>query len=285
MKKDNSLLYACFINDTELVKERLQSVKPSQLKKSTIATGTPLHAAAKNENKEMVDLLLEAGTNIEAGNFLKDSPLLSCIENGQFEMAKYLIAKGANVNKKGCQNRHALSKLILYSWDLPFAKYLLQMGCDINQTAIDKQSLLSDAAGSNNKEALNFLLENGIKREYLNSATCWSVIHNAVDAVRLLLDSGTDLDEMYASCKGIEKGLYHIAMEREGYGEMIQLLMERGVYFHTVPKRAVMVGIDSSKLSPLDYAKEKLQKFPAAAYIQENIQIIEGCTNQNPDGL
>lgn len=275
MKDDKSLLYACYINNVELVKERLQNVKPTQLKKSTIEMGTPLHAAAINENKEVVDLLLEAGVNIEIGNYLKDSPLLTCIEAGKYEMAKYLIEKGADVNKKGCQNRHSLSKLILYSWDMPFAQYLLQKGCDINQTAMDKQSLLSDAASSNNKEALGFLLTNGIKREYLNSAVCWAIIHNAVDSVRLLLDSGADLNEMYASCKGIEKGLYHTAIARKGYDKMVRLLVDKGVDFKAIPERAVVVGIGRTKLSPLEFAKEKLQKWPAETYIIDNIEIVE----------
>jgi len=275
MKDDKSLLYACYINDVKLVKERLENGSPAQLKRSTIEMGTPLHAAAINENKEIVNLLLSAGVNIETGNFLKDSPLLTCIEKGKYEMAKYLIENGADVNKKGCQNRHSFSKLILFSWDISFAKYLLQKGCDINQTAIDKQSLLSDAASSNNEEALKFLLTNGINRAYLNSALCWAIIRNAVDSVRLLLDNGGDLNEMYASCKGIEKGLYHTVIERKGYDKMLCLLIEKGIDFKATPERAVVVGIDKSKLSPFEYAKEKLQKWPTLIFINDYLKIVE----------
>ena len=275
MNDDKSLLYACYINDVKLVKERMENVSPTQLKKSTIEMGTPLHAAAVNENKEIVDLLLGVGINIETGNFLKDSPLLTCIEKGKYEMAKYLIEKGADVNKKGCQNRHSLSKLILYAWDMSFAHYLLQKGCDINQTAIDKQSLLSDAASSNNKEAIDFLLANGIKKEYANSAVCWGIIHNSVDSVRILLDSGVDLNEVYASCKGIEKSMYHTAIERKGYDRMVRLLIEKGVDFKAIPERAVVVGIDKTKLSPFEFAKEKLQKWPSEIYINDHLDIVE----------
>ena len=274
MNDDKSLRYACYINDVKLVKERLNNVNQTQLKKSTIEMETPLHAATTNENKEIVDLLLDAGINIEVGNHLKDSPLLTCIEQGKYEMAKYLIEKEADVNKKGCQNRHALSKLILYAWNMPFAYYLLQKGCDINQTAIDKQSLLNDAASTNNREAIDFLLANDIKKEYLNSALCWAIIHNAVGSVRLLLDSGADLHEMYTSCKGIEKGLYHIAITRKGYDKMIYLLIERGINFKAVPEKAVVVGIDKTKLSPFEFAKEKLQKWPTGTYINEHLEIV-----------
>ena len=274
-KDDKSLLYACYVNDAQLTKERLKNATPAQLKKSTRETGTPLHIAAMNGNKAIIDLLLSAGINIEAGNFLSDSALLACIENGKLDTAKYLIEKGADVNKKGCQNRHSLSKLILYSWDESFAKYLLQKGCDINQTAIDKQSLLSDAASSNNKNAIDFLLANGISREYFHSALCWAIIHNAVDAVGCLLDSGADLDAMYAACKGIEKGLYHTVISRKGYGAMINLLIKKGIDFNKAPERTVVVGINKTKLSPIEYAKELLAKFPDATYILDNLKIVE----------
>ena len=151
---------------------------------------------------------------------------------------------------------------------ISFALYLLPKGCDINQLAIDKQSLLNDAANTSNKEAIAFLLANGIKREYLNSALCWAIIHNAVSSVRLLLDTRADLDEMCTSCKGIEKGLYHIAITRKGYDKMVRLLVERRINFKTVLKKAVVVGIDN-KLSPFEYAKEKLQKWPTETYIHE----------------
>lgn len=38
MENDNSLLYACWINNIELIKEKLKQVKASQLKKSTRET-------------------------------------------------------------------------------------------------------------------------------------------------------------------------------------------------------------------------------------------------------
>ena len=164
MEKENSLLYACWINDIELIKEKLKSVKPSHFKKSTIEAGTPLHAAALNENKEAIELLLAAGANIEQGNFLGNNAMLTCIENGKLDMAKFLIEKGSDINKKGCQNRNALSQLILYSWDKTFAEYLLEKGCLINATSRDKETLLGDASAQNNIEAMNFLFEHGIDK-------------------------------------------------------------------------------------------------------------------------
>lgn len=275
MEDDKSLLYACVINDLHLIKERLQNVKLAQLKKSTREHGTPLHAAALNGNQEAVDLLLAAGASMEAGNFLNNNAMLTCIERGQLNMAKYLIEKGSDVNKKGCQYRAALSQLICFSWDRNFAEYLLEKGSEINQVARDKQSLLSDAASLNLPEAIDFLLEKGIDRSHFNSALCWSIIHNGVDAATVLMDRGANLEEMYASCKGIEKGLYHTIATRKGYDQMIRLLIGKGVNFDKTPDRAVVIGLDKTKLSPLAHAKQHLEKWPGETYLLEHIRIME----------
>lgn len=135
MNDDGSLLYACAVNDHALIEQRLVNVKAAQLKKSTMETGTPLHAAALHGNLAAVDLLLAAGANLEAGNFMRNNAMLCCIEAGKLDMARHLIERGSDVNKKGCQNRHALSQLILYAWDHDFAHYLVGRGCHVNQTA------------------------------------------------------------------------------------------------------------------------------------------------------
>lgn len=275
MEDDKSLLYACVIDDLDLIRERLKNVTPSQLSKSSQKNGTPLHAAALSDNRQAVDLLLMAGANLEAGNFLHNNAMLACIEAGKLDMARYLLEKGSVPTRKGLQNRNALSQLILYSWDRDFAEYLLALGLDVNATALDKQNLLMDAASGNNPDAINFLLEYGIDRSHENSALCWGIIHNAVDAVKLLLDSGTNLDQMYAACKGIEKGLYHTTATRENRGDLIRLLLSRGCDFTKAPQRQVVVGIDRTKLSPLDYARDLLQRWPTATHIKDNIAIIE----------
>ena len=275
MRDDRSLLYACVVNDPDLIRERLEHATPAQLKKSTQEHGTPLHAAAMNGNTEAIDSLLAAGANMEAGNFMGNNAMLACIEAGRLDMAKYLIEKGSDVAKKGCQNRNALSQLICYSWDRAFAEYLLDKGCDIHQTARDKTSLLNDAASSNNVDAIDFLLEHGIDKSRFNAALCWAIIHNATDAVALLLDKGADLDEMHASCKGLEKGLYHITATRENRRDMIRLLMRRGVDFKKAPERAVVINMDKTKSSPLEYAKEHFRQWPDETYLKDNIETME----------
>lgn len=276
MQDDQSLLYACYVNDLNLIKDRLKAVKPTHLKQKTQETGTPLHAAALNGNVEAVDLLLSVGADMEAKNFLGDSVMLNCINKGKLEMARHLIEKGADIHKKGCQNRNALNQLVCFAWDKTFAEYLLQKGSSINETARDQSSLIEAATSFNNPEAVDFLLSHGIDKKYLNAALCWGIIHNGVSAVKLLLDKGADLNDMYAQCKGIEKSLYHTVATREGYEDMLQLLVEHGVDFTKAPDRAIVLHVDKTKLSPLDYTKEHIKKWPQrAADLTPRIKIME----------
>ncbi|HGM5491682.1 TPA: ankyrin repeat domain-containing protein [Serratia fonticola] len=278
MEDDKSLLYACAMNDLSLIKLRLENAKPAQLKKSSQEAGTPLHAAALHGNKEAVDLLLAAGADIEAGNFLRDNAMHACIKAGKLDIARYLIEQGSDINQKGCQNRHALNQLICYAWDREFAEYLLGKGCDILQTSRDGYSMLNDAACSNNTDAIDFLMKNGIDKSALNSALCWAILKNAPEATRYLLDQGSSLEEMYAATKGLEKGLYHTLATKENGTDLIKLLISHGVDFNKPPQRAVVVGIDKTKLSPLEYARAHFIKWSAAVYLTDNIRVMEEST-------
>lgn len=262
MKDDGSLLYACVANDTELVGERLVGVTPAQLKKSTREHGTPLHAAARRGNTDAVDLLIAAGADLEAGNFVRNNPMLACIEAGELGMARYLIERGSSPTRKGLQNRGALS--------------LLSLGVDVNATALDKQNLLGDAAGVDNGDAIDWLLGRGIDESFLGEALRAAVWYNAVDAVTLLLDKGADLDEMLLTAKGLGKSVFHWAATGDGRKPLLRLLLARGVDFTRAPARQIAVTTGKTKLSPLDYARERLELFPDATQIAEYIALIEG---------
>ncbi|MDH6678704.1 ankyrin repeat protein [Rhodococcus sp. LBL1] len=276
MKDDGSLLYACAANDTELVRQRLEGAAPAQLKKSTPEHGTPLHAAALCGNTAAVDLLITAGADLEAGNVVRNNPMLACIEAGELDMARYLLERGSSPTRKGLHNRGALSLLILHSWDRDFAEHLLSLGVDVNATALDKQNLLGDAAGIDNGDAIDWLLGRGIDESFLNEALRAAIWYNAVDAVTLLLGKGADLDEMSVTAKGLSKSVYHWTATGGGREPLLRLLLAGGVDFTKAPARPISVTTGKTKLSPLDYARERLELFPDATEIAGNIAVIEG---------
>ena len=65
---------------------------------------TPLHFACHGGLKDVVEILLENGANLEATTMNGATPLMRAVESSKPELVQYLIEKGAKVqveNKKG----------------------------------------------------------------------------------------------------------------------------------------------------------------------------------------
>ena len=63
--------------------------------------GTPLHQAARNGHKEVADLLIAKGANVNAvGDLFGGTPLHAAAFGDHKEIVELLIAKGADVNAK-----------------------------------------------------------------------------------------------------------------------------------------------------------------------------------------
>jgi cytohesin len=71
--------------------------------------GTPLHKAAANGKKEVAELLIAAGADVNAKTN-NDTPLHAAASHGQTEVVELLIAKGADVNAKVKDGRTPLDK-------------------------------------------------------------------------------------------------------------------------------------------------------------------------------
>ncbi len=61
---------------------------------------TPLHYAAGWGHKEIVELLIAEGADVNAMNGAGQTPLHFAAQEGQKEIVELLIAKGADVNAK-----------------------------------------------------------------------------------------------------------------------------------------------------------------------------------------
>jgi ankyrin repeat protein len=59
---------------------------------------TPLHTAARNDQKEVAELLIAKGADVNAKDDFGVTPLHAAASEGQNEIAEPLIAKGADVN-------------------------------------------------------------------------------------------------------------------------------------------------------------------------------------------
>jgi hypothetical protein len=70
---------------------------------------TPLHTAARNHQKAIVELLISKGADVNAKNKANQTPLHFAVDRGQKDVIELLIAKGADVNAVGGRGDNALS--------------------------------------------------------------------------------------------------------------------------------------------------------------------------------
>lgn len=175
----------------EAVKQHLAA--GSDVNKIISKGRTLLHIAAENGQKEIVELIIDDGANINVLSVLfKYSPIGLAAQSNQKEIVKLLIAKGANLNTRGIRGRTPL--------DL--------------------------AVQANLIEIANLLRKNGGKTGYWLRAE--ESIHIAVmaghlEAVKNHLAAGTNVN---SKGKGNQTPLHYASMF--GKEEIVKLLISHG---------------------------------------------------------
>lgn len=137
---ENEKLFSKSIADGNIdkVKKLLkQGVRPNapeyahgsiEIRKSAV-----LHQAVGKGNLKIVEILVEAGANIDHLDFNKETPLFKASSIGNIEIAQYLINKKANINHL---NHEHFSPLLvaIYNNDLEMISLLLDNNADVNPT-------------------------------------------------------------------------------------------------------------------------------------------------------
>lgn len=165
-------------------------------------TTTPLVACAGNSlssfterHMGIVNLLLDNGHNIEALDENGGRPLILAARNGNTELLKLLLDRGANVNARTSSDESGTSALDEVATDgrLELVRLLLDRGAEIKHkkkgfTALHK------AAMNGRLEVMKLLLQKGAIAEALETH-CTTALHKAAmvgatDSVKFLLSHG-----------------------------------------------------------------------------------------------
>ncbi len=155
---------------------------------------TALMWAVAAPHRPIVEVLLEAGADVEVSTAKGMTPLLTAAQHGDIETARLLIAAGADVNQPGADGTYPLPFAIIDGHD-DFALFLLEEGADPN-TRIDGIPALAGAAGNVDTWLAGWDLRHGDARYvsryrarggriYLNAA-------QRLPLVRALLAAGAD---------------------------------------------------------------------------------------------
>ena len=146
-------------NRIEVVVRALQS-DPSSISRADEKGCTPLHRAARSGSREICELLVKAGADVNATDAAGSTPLHEAARCGQAAAADLLLDKNANPN---AQNNNDETPLYLAAQkgheDL--LTTLLAAGANVNIKCRMRDTPLLAAARLQRPEAVNILLQKG----------------------------------------------------------------------------------------------------------------------------
>ncbi|MCB0536576.1 MAG: ankyrin repeat domain-containing protein [Bacteroidetes bacterium] len=153
--------------------------------------------ALKNSNFSLFKSLLNKD-NINTRDGASNTLLMIAAKNGYFEMVKYLIEEGANINEINAVGQTALNLSVFFGKN-SIANFLVQNGADVNKT--DNQFILSPlvaAIRADNLALGKILLQKGADINSTDgtnnfSPIMWATLYQNKDFVSLLLKYNPDL--------------------------------------------------------------------------------------------
>ncbi len=158
----------------------------------------PVIRASFVGNVKVMDILLDAGADLNVKDDLGYGPLFRCVEKDNPAMVDYLVAKGVNINERF--GRYELTALYNASslGMLQSVNRLINTGANINIKSNTGFSSLSVASQNNHLSIVQALLLNGANVNELN-ANNWTALHSAcskghLSVVKLLIDYGADTE-------------------------------------------------------------------------------------------
>ncbi|GAB1201981.1 hypothetical protein APSETT445_000579 [Aspergillus pseudonomiae] len=197
---------------------------------------TPLWLAASNGHREVVSLLVEHQSNIEAkGGSPGQTALSQAARNGHYGVVELLLEKGADLESKDIDGRTPLSWAVKYRHEA-IMKLLLEKGAEPKSQDIDVPSLVLWASGNGYEVVLKLLVDKGVYLETKDNrgrTPLFFAVQNGNEAViNLLIDGGADLET-----KDISGGTPLIYAAENGHEEVVKLLVDRGAYLEAKDSR------------------------------------------------
>ena len=199
---------------------------------SFVPDKTPLMYAAENGHIDCVNFLIEYGADVKLENDCRETALTYAVQKGNLSCLPPLIDREADVNEgllSAARFEH-----------VECVRYLIERGASVNKRQMySGHAALSEASGSGHYECVKFLIEKGADVNYNYGGTGSSALINASDGdhaecVKILLENGADVNY----CADSEYTALTTASFK-GYYECLQILLENGAAVNQKNARGV----------------------------------------------
>ena len=298
-EKFTPLHWTAFEGNTELTKELIENGAEIDAADGTWGS-SPLLFAAQAGWKEVIQILLNAGANI---NFKSESGydaiyfategehtnivklLIECgididptnihyaSATEQIDIIKLLLDHGVDINSK-TQSGHNCLHYAVYNNRYATAKFLMSRGADINAKANRGHTSLHHAAREGHIDIVKLLLENGAS---IDEKNMWIVtpLHGAARAghfgvVNLLLQKGANVNSID------EDGdtPLHLAIRSKNISiEVTKILLDFGADFKKKNKNGKSALVESKSLSRKDVLNTIMDKIIEIQLEQSKVKI------------
>ncbi|KMP10199.1 hypothetical protein CIRG_09880 [Coccidioides immitis RMSCC 2394] len=204
---------------------------------------TALCAASRKGREDMVRLLLDHGSNINAESRSCGSALYEAAKEGHVSLVHFLLSNGASVNGKGAFYNTPLGAAARYG-HVRIVCSLLESGADVNRRSYIWGTPLYAAARWGHDEVVSVLLQKGadVKGDgdgFDHDNALFAAVGRCRERiVQLLLEYGADVNAkglfnetpLQATAKRGNRNLVRLLLQNrahaEGMGQVIELLSE-----------------------------------------------------------
>lgn len=188
---------------------------------------TALTTALRKYDKEMCELLIAAGADVNAVNCENGTALHEygclCAHTGHLDVCKVLIDAGADVNIKNLLGRTPLH-LACIEGRANLAAMYIEAGADVNALDNGEWTPLHEAASKGSLACVKLLAENGADFDAF-SRSGYTILHCAVRS-----NSEATVSFVLRFASNIEAETRHgeTALNLAGYGRIADILRKKG---------------------------------------------------------
>ena len=217
---DTCLMLAAVFGHTETVRY-LVGLPEVNVNHSGDEGFTALHWACQEDYRTMVQVLIDAGADIEAKDEEGYSPLLRASKDASLDTVKMLVKAGAGVcatDNKG----HTCLTLAAWCGHTETVRYLLCLPeVDVTQSNNRGYTALHRAVPMKHADVVEVLIDAGADVEGKRDGICNTPLHYACEVgereiVRMLLEAGADIEAIDENASN------------ETHADVVQVLLEHG---------------------------------------------------------